>query len=320
MSLKIDDSDLREILHIQTETRSGQYICDCPFCGKESHFYINKHTQMWDCKKCGEFGNIYKLLSYVGKLYLLGGSTIKQVEKIDSIRSISEQSDSDVVELQDLPIVKMPVGWKVSKNSTPYLLSRGITKQDCVRYNIGATMLMPKFKDYVIVPIYDGGEIRGFIGRYGNKRVPEGKLRYNNSIGTEFAELLFGYDEIVEGKTETVIIVEGIFDKMSVDKHLDLWDGDTIKCVSTFGKKISEQQIEKLKRKGVAKVILLYDYDAIKDTKKIGLLLQQTFITGITFTTKKDIDECTRDEALKVFSNVRTPDEFNSDVIGKLKR
>lgn len=315
----ISDSDLRDLLINPKLNRRGQYICDCIFCGKEGHMYVNKETQMFDCKKCGEYGNIYKLLKQLDKIYLLGGSTIEVRESIQSLREvINEELESDVEELKKIPVVSMPAGWKVSSKSTKYLLERGITPEDCIRYNIGSTNLFRKYENYVLIPIYDDGKIRGFVGRYGAKKVPENKLRYNNSLGTEFSQLLFGYDEINE-KTKTVILVEGIFDKIAVDKFLKLHEIDEIKCVCTFGKKISEEQSKKLRIKGVTNIVLLYDFDAIKDIKKYGLELENYFITSIVYTTKKDIDECNEEEAMKVFSNLQKPREFNDNVIGKLK-
>lgn len=314
----ISDDDLKDILINPKQTRSGQYVSDCPICGKEHHFYISRKTQMWDCKKCHECGNVYKLLKILDKRYLLAGSTIVDKDKIDSIRNINQKIINNV-EVSELPVRHMPAGWKVSIESTDYLISRGITAEDCKRYNIGSTDLLRRYKDYVLIPIYDNGKIRGFIGRYGSKIVPENKLRYNNSIGTEFSELLFGYDEILNGFTSTVILVEGIFDKISVDKALDLWRDNEIKCVCTFGKKISEKQINKLLLKGVTNVILLYDFDAIKEIKRYGLELEKYFITGITYTNKKDIDECSTREAQEVFTRVMKPMEFIEGVIGKLK-
>lgn len=316
---KISDSDLRDILKIKKETQRSQYISDCPFCGKENHFYINKVTQMWDCKRCGASGNIYKLLRYFDKTYLLGGITIEEKETIQSIKSILKQEEVEE-SVEELPKVSMPAGWKILKNGNTYLKSRRISPEDCLRYKIGSTEIVNKYKNYILFPIYDGGIIRGFVGRYASKVVPENKLRYNNSVGTKFSQLLFGYDEITD-KTTTVILVEGIFDKISTDKHLDLWDSDEIKCVCTFGKKISQEQINKLKRKKILNIILLYDLDAINDMKKYGLILEKDFSTTITFTSgKKDIDECTKDEALAVFSRCLPPREFNVDVVSKIKK
>lgn len=322
--LKISDTDLRsEVLINPKLNRTNQYICDCPFCGKESHFYIDKTSQLWDCKKCGESGNIYKLLRFVDKLYLLQGATIEERETIQSVRQSLAVVDEDENEAESvtLPSVSMPVGWRIFKGGNSYLNGRGLSNAEIVRYEMGETRMFKKYQNYILVPIRDGGEVRGFIGRYAAKHVPEDKLRYNNSVGTEFGSLLFGYDEIIAGETNTVILVEGIFDKISVDRFLGLWDGPEVKCVATFGKKISGVQINKLIAKQIRRVILLYDFDAVKDIKRYGLELEKFFITDITFTAKsKDIDECTPEEAVEVFSRFYKPKAFAEDVIGKLKR
>jgi hypothetical protein len=319
-SKMIDDSDLKDLLINPKLNRSGQYVCDCIFCGKEGHMYVSKETQLFDCKKCGEHGSIYKLLKQLGKTYLLGGSTIEIRDTIQSLRNMLEKElENDEVMLKELPLVSMPAGWKISLTSTAYLKNRGITPDDCKRYNIGATKLFKKYENYVLIPVYDNKEIKGFVGRYGSKKVPDNKLRYNNSAGTKFSELLFGYDEITEN-TSTVILVEGIFDKISVDKVLRLWDQEEIKCVCTFGKKISFEQSKKLRLKGIINIILIYDFDAIKEIRKYGLELENYFITSIGYTTKKDIDECSEEEALEVFSHLQRPKDFNIDVIGKLKK
>lgn len=320
----IADEDLRnEVLINPKLNRTNQYVCDCPFCGKESHFYIDKTTQLWDCKKCGESGNIYKLLRYVDKLYLLQGATVVEKETIESVRSlfVNASRDAEEEESQELPVIPMPVGWRVLSAGNAYLSGRGVSAEECVRYEIGYTRMFKKYQNYILIPIRDDGKVKGFIGRYASKDVPEGKLRYNNSVGTEFGKLLFGYDEIVAGVTNTVILVEGIFDKISVDRFLNLWNSPEVKCVATFGKKISDAQINKLIVKEVRRVILLYDFDAVKDIKRYGLELEKFFLTDITFTSKsKDIDECSPSEAVEVFSHFWKPRSFAEDIIGKLKR
>jgi len=317
--MKISDSDLRDILVNSKLNSRGQYICDCPFCGKESHFYISKSTQLWDCKKCGETGNIFKLLKFLDKTYLLGERSVKDVESISSIRNSKNTAVNDSEnEIKLLPKKLLPAGWRI--RFTRYLKNRGLTKEDCEYYRIGSTDLLRKYNNYVIIPVVDNGEIRGWVGRYGDAKVPDDKKRYLNSEGVNFSELLFGYDEICSDVTTTVIIVEGIFDKIAVDRFLDLKNQNEIKCVCTFGKKISDTQIKKLIVKKIRNVIMLYDFDAVKDTKKFSLELSKLFNVMIVFTTKKDIDCCTKEEALEVFSNQYKPDFFNENIIGKLKK
>lgn len=45
----------------------GQFYGDCPFCEKESKFYINQKTSLWDCKKCGLSGNYQQFLEKISK-------------------------------------------------------------------------------------------------------------------------------------------------------------------------------------------------------------------------------------------------------------
>lgn len=319
---KISDEDLRSIINVEKETRSNQYISTCPFCGKPSHFYINKKNQQWDCKKCGESGGIFKLLRHLDKLYLLGAPTVKKVNAIKSIRQIQEdEAGQNSEEIQPLPEVKMPAGFKVFDYVSPYLQQRQITMEDIKHWEFGQTRIVSRFIDYLLIPIRDGGKIRGYIGRYASRHVPDGKLRYSNSLNTDFSCLLFGYDDIIEGETETVIITEGLFDAIAVTKKLNLFDDNTIRAVCTFGKKISETQIKKLLAKKIRKVILLYDYDALKDIRHYASLLNEYFSVRVAIALgKKDIDECTLSEVIDVFSNLRSVNHFNLDIAGKMKR
>lgn len=322
--LKISDADLRDTIKVKRVSNSGQYVCDCPFCGKENHLYIDRATQLFHCKKCDESGNVYKLLKVFDRTFLLhGGKTIEQRDKLTSIRDTTTQEDTveTTEERITLRAVSMPVGWKVLNRSNRYLLSRGITPEICVRYKIGSTKILDKYKDYVIIPVEDNGVTVGWVGRYGNKRVPDGVLRYNNSLGNKFSAMLFGYDDIISGKTNTVILVEGIFDKIAVDRILELDNNTAIKCVCTFGKKTSNEQIHKLVDKGVKNILLLYDIDAINEIRKYGRILKQYFSNvSIVFTTKKDIDECTEAEALEVFERPMSVEDFSVNVIKSLKR
>jgi len=66
---------------------------------------------------------------------------------------------------------------------------------------------------------------------------------------------------------------------------------------------------------------LLYDYDALKEIRHYAMLLDEYFITKVAVALgKKDIDECTLDEVIEVFENVKDVRSFNSDIVGKLKR
>lgn len=38
---------------------------ECPFCGKKEHFYVNKNTSQWSCRRCGEGGGFQKFIQRI---------------------------------------------------------------------------------------------------------------------------------------------------------------------------------------------------------------------------------------------------------------
>lgn len=49
---------------------SKQVVADCPFCGKEGHFYVNPSNKLWDCKVCGARGNLGQYLYMMHRVYM----------------------------------------------------------------------------------------------------------------------------------------------------------------------------------------------------------------------------------------------------------
>lgn len=102
-------------------------------------------------------------------------------------------------------------------------------------------------------------------------------MRYRNSTENDFVKLLYNYDAVIEDETDTVIIVEGVFDAIALTRKLNLYDNSQIAVVATFGKKISDVQIYKLQSKGVKTVVVGYDGDAVESIKKTSLQLNDYF-------------------------------------------
>lgn len=324
-SITISDEDLRSLFDNRLR-RGGrnQYITDCPFCGKAAHFYIDRATQLFDCKKCGESGNIIKLLQHLGKLFLLGEFKSIDRTKLKSLSEFGFNNDDEEIDLTPEKR-KLPIGFK-RVYEDEYLYSRRFLPENLKNLKFGYTNLVPKLKDYIILAVEEEGEVKGYLSRLTwskeklikyEAKTGRKKLRYLNDAGAKFSNLLLGFDEITEN-TDTVILLEGFTDKVTLDNTLQLYQQEEIKCCCTFGKKISQSQILKLLKGGIKNVILIFDYDAIKEMKKYGKILNDFFNVQISFTYNKDINESTETEIIEIFDRLHDVHYFDRKFVKKL--
>lgn len=267
MKKTIDESSLKDVLESPKNSSGNQIRAVCPFCHNDNKkFFINRHTQLWDCKNCGEKGNLFKLLKHLGRLELItDGRTIEMIEKLPPLFIEVMQ------EVETTEPVDMPIGFSNITHDI-YLESRGFA--DYSRYPVGVAIDIA-FKNFIIFQVFEDGVNKGFlarnkaskseIDRMNTNNAKNGSnveiLRWNNSKD-DFSKLIYGIDEITS-ETRTVVIVEGVFGKIRCDRFIDNNGLDLIKCVSVFGSKISAHQIVKLLQKGVSNIILLFDADAV---------------------------------------------------------
>lgn len=319
MNNTIDEKDLYDILEPPVKEGGHQkshYISTCPFCGKEKHFYINRKTQLFDCKKCEEEGNIFKLLQKLDKLFLIGDFKSIDRKSIKLLSEYNEEKEEDEEIVLNPEVRKLPKGFKRIYESEYLENERGFKKSVFEKYRIGKSI---RHKEYVIISVDEENKCRGYLmrlawGKEKMERVKRKNLympkRWLNDSGCSFSLLLFGYDEI-NSETTTIILVEGAPDKITLDDILGLDKQSEIKCLATFGKKISSTQIAKLLKKDIKNVILIFDEDAIKQMKKYSVELSKFFNVKLTFTYGKDINDSTKEEVLKIFDRLETTRNFN---------
>lgn len=304
-------------------------IADCPACGKKNKFgvYVGNDTAskrfgMCNCFSCQYgFRTLNKTLDALGRNDLIP----KDTEELDEELSVNELSLFDDDELDDeLVEIKMPKGYKrCFKNR--YLKSRGFNADDFEYFPCGTNRGIDRaYADYVLLEIRDNGRLVGFVGRSTmdkedierhNERHRYKILRYKNSTENEFSKLIYNYDSIMQGETATVIICEGAFDAIALNRKLELYDNKSIVPIATFGKKISEIQMFKLQEKGVEQVVLGYDNDAKETTAHVADQLDKYFdvlIADIPDGIGKDWDEMEYEDIYDVFANnLKTIVEFN---------
>lgn len=259
----------------------GWYDGNCVFCGKKDHMGVNFESKgskppSFKCFKCGEKGSLIRLLKHIGRMDLMSGH--------GTPKPVSEQSlkVNSILNLDVTPEeCRLPRSYE-RINHHPYLEGRGFTSIQYHMFGVAVARDDIRYKnDYVLFTIMDEGRPVGILGRSlwdedrmnsHNAKVKESGMgtkhsKYKN-MSVEFNKMLFGIDEIIEGVTHTAIAVEGVTDKASVDRGLNLYENDEMKCVVTFGKDMSSEQIVKLIKKGIRHLVLFYDPDAISAIKE----------------------------------------------------
>lgn len=323
--MKLTLEKLLELLpNFQLDARGKNLTGPCPMCNHDEFGISLEEGHRFGCyrkKSCGYSGNIYTLLKFLGKYDEVVQERLKNLpEKINKYQfEIDKNIDLEIEE------IKPPLGWKrVEEND--YLQSRGFDIDDFNHYPVGVTMIDPKLKKYyVIFLVKQQDKITGWVARrveekseierknaiLKRERKPLIK-RYLNST-SDFAKMLYGIDEVTE-KTTTLIVVEGIFDKINIDKLLNLQHQDEIKCVCTFKANISEEQIELIGRKApyLANSILLYDSDVIKSIKVNMNTLQKRYNVLVGYHATKDCGDMNHEDLDQVLQRLETPIEFKA--------
>lgn len=311
-------------------SRRNILVPNCPFCGHDGFkygIYIGsnagkKRFGMSNCYHCNRrFGSLKETLKALGREDLIPVETAELDDDTDISAMFDDEIDDDLVE------ITMPKGYKrCYKNA--YLKSRGWNTDDYEYFPVGTNRAIEReYQDYIILEVLDEGRRVGFVARsilskeeidsY-NARHHYQIRRYKNSDernGNGFAKMLYNYDAIEPMVTHSVILCEGPFDVVGLNRKLELYDNKSIVPVATFGKKISQEQMFKLQKKGVEQIVIGYDNDAKETTSRIGMELEKYFdvlIADIPDGVGKDWDEMDVEDIYDVFAfNLKTIREFN---------
>lgn len=325
-------AEIARELGAQRDGAGKNLIARCPYCGKEGKFgvYIGKETErkklfMANCFSCGNStSTLDQLLSAIKRPDLFVTNTIDLKASLEENLLFPLENEEEIDDT--LGIVELPDFYKRCFTHE-YLKTRGFVYDDYEYFPVGSTgRLNFRFTNYVIFPVIDGGDIVGYVARHtwskqeidthNRKAGQKGEykiMRFRNSTENDFVKLLYNYDAIIEEETDTVILVEGIFDVIALTRKLELYDNTRIAVIATFGKKISQAQIYKLQAKGVETVVIGYDGDAVNAIKKIASELApyfEVFIADIPYP-DKDWEDLNDQEIYEIFSyGLKTPIEY----------
>lgn len=306
---------------------------NCPNCGRNDKFGLkfNKKGGAVHCFVCDYSDNIYKYFKSIGHKDLISYETEISINSgLKNLRYVDNKEEEKESELSE---VELPRGFTRIYDDE-YLNKRGWKPEHYEEYQVGYTnhFLSKKLRGYLIFSIFQDGKRVSWLARTKHSyewhkrnimaaKEKKEKLmpRYLNSEGTEFEKILGGIDKVTDN-THTVILVEGMMDAVNTDTVLGLNKSEEIKCCYTFGNKVSDNQINILrKKKCVKNVILMYDYGTIKQSKIYGLNLCKYYKTFVTLNNNPDIDPGNMDLSFaeNLLNNKMEAMEFYLNVLEK---
>ena len=166
-------------------------------------------------------------------------------------RYVSNNNDvkNDVVELpkEYIPLYKASNS-VIRKHALNYLKERGIRPSDIIKYNIGYCE-EGIYKHKIIVPSYDeNGRLNYFVGR----SFYEGNFKHKNPT---VSKDVVGFDLFVNWDLP-IVICEGVFDAIAIRSN----------SIPLFGKSPQSKIKTKIIQRGVKKIYLALDSDALKNS------------------------------------------------------
>ena len=290
----------------------------CPFHDDVNpSLMVSLIENKWYCFGCGLSGDAITFVKYMEKKYnglndLQAYKKYLQILKSDKCSDIhinahykdktNKQVSKDLYnEAYDYYHGLRKIDWREVQEieaieSKKYMTQRGFTAKTLNKCGAKITYN----KNYSIVfPMLDNGIFKGWVCRTTIKSVEE-KRKYLYNTGFSRASTLVG--SYGKGNLDFVIVVEGYMDRLKFIQY------GVENVVAILGWKISQQQIQKLKDKGITKVISALDNDDCgrKGTEYLKKHFEVTrfrYLKGI-----KDVGETTKDTFDKMYE--KTMKEF----------
>ena len=227
----------------------------CPSCRRNEFGISTYHPHKFGCFRkaaCGYSGNIYTLIK---------DGYVKQVVKykINNIVDFNILDDNYLEKDEPIPEVILPYDFQLIKKHD-YIEKRlgkygDINVLDFNKYKIGLSSV---YKNYLMFIVENDKKNVGYVSRY-YETDDTGSVRRYLTSKTNVANTLYGLDDIIG---ETVILVEGIFDKLRFDMYIAKYKIPCV-CIATFGCSVSAQQIKHLRKKNIKNIYIFQETDGI---------------------------------------------------------
>lgn len=285
-----------------TSRREGrELLFHCPKCNyptKKLSVNIEKGKfKCWVCEE-GFYGSLARLIKMYGREYIaewseLTGCDLAEFATMDF--SFEEKTEKKISvklpeEFLSLTSRYVPIRMRPAYN---YLLSRGLTRDDIVRWRIGCCLEGEQQNSVVIPSVGLDGMLNYFVAR---TYYTGGSKRYS---APSIPKSKFIFNELYLDFSKELVIVEGVFDAMKCGNNV----------VPLLGSSFSGGWNNALLKKIVANktpIVLLLDEDAKRTSLGVIKQLLQHNISVRWFSIEGDPAEKEKDENQDIILNAKS--------------
>lgn len=260
--MELETITIREYLirkNIKFRESGKELITHCLFneCDKDSkngeaHLYFDIETGQYECKKCGEKGNIVTLAKHLG-------DGIQEIATNQLMPTKSSQKttkfDTELVETCHLAL---PI------NIRQYLNARGISNAIVDAHKLGWGKFYGKW--WITIPIPDTYGIFRFFKLRQDPNVGDEKITYPKGVEAQ----IYGWEMLINANNQ-LIVCEGELDRLALlSKNISA-------ITSTHGAMTFKQEWCEKVEKG-RKIYICYDNDEAgkKGAEKVAKLLENS--------------------------------------------
>lgn len=281
----------------------------CPECQRttDAKVYVSVSKGVGICFHCGFSFNPISFIQAVE------GCSVGKAKQIleSNLAPLSLPSPPQEAVPRKLPI---PETKPLSPKAYNYCIGRNLTNEMILNAGLRSIVQDLKYgdkmlptKDRLFIPVYYDDKIVGWQARSLKK---DDTIRYITSPTFKTNKYLYNYDNVSCG--DFVILTEGVFDVFG-------WQRITNNVVATFGKKISDIQIELLIKLDIKTLYIAWDNDAVRQKHDLAKKCQHLFnIKMIEYPDDLDADELSTEVLYECWQTASAFD-WNNSILSLLK-
>ena len=276
----------------RTEKGGRELVKDCPFCGKEAHFYVSTEKPFYHCFACNASGDWIKYLQetrsydYREALGLLADRAGVKIEGFDEAKHKERQRRASLIEEANSLFIAS-LSDERGKEVAKYLKDdRGYSEAEIEAMELGAYTDREGLKKYLKEKGFSEEELQssglftaglgithtltvlwrdasgkalGISGRTllsDEDREKKGLQKYVNAAGLEKSKGFIGLERVRSKQSKDALLVEGVLDALLIASR-----GFPVPAIALGGLTISSYQQKALEDAGVTDLVVALDND-----------------------------------------------------------